>query len=774
MALPDAIYRNAIDLNRFGNKVSTDVSKRFVDICVQSVRQLADLDRRGLGDSYRAARLRSIVAQLEKSLSNWKKFANTNVVRELQGLAGVQAGFIEDQLTKVIPRGMRQNIQVNGIEISPKFAESVVSVDPTKIRSRAVGKQLAAFLGEPTLSDNLGAIMTLPNGNIVQQAFDKIADDSVQLFRRTVQDGLMTGETTPQITRRLLGNSKEGDTANILQMSQKGGIMTTPPINQIRTLVRTSINQVSNNAALSVYRANSDLTKKYRYTATLDSRTTAVCGALDGRVFEYEQGPMPPQHFNCRSTIVPEIDYDNLPFDPPPTGRKRASADGPVSANMDYSKWLYLQPQAVKARILGGGKVPGTNRFEGAFKYFDRLVSNTGDTRQALAKFVRADGSRVSLRELQKRYGKPEKILSRDIIGKKVVAPVAARKAAQDFYSVTSSPTTAVSRGKDIIGGRLEPLDKFRDSYRKQLQRYDGLRLEETLVRKKYNRAWKKSREGFAEDIAEVDSLQKELTKIRNAQKKARAAVLATETQGKLVMKQIREEAIKTTTVTKAEIRKSIDDIKFIGRPESHKKIKEQMEEFGLMFNGAGISKRGKDILGVPNQVKTVRVNPDWRASNSPSNGFSTLVVNDVGIDSFGGNYGKGTVFHEIGHSIEGMSEKNLSMAVAFRNNRVKSMTPVSPKKLKGTITGGYNEAEKVLADSFIYPYAGRPYRRQVTRFNRDKVPSGFDVGDVYDEATEIISMGAEHFIDEAAMFRLYQADPDHFYMMMSLTRTQY
>ena len=64
--------------------------------------------------------------------------------------------------------------------------------------------------------------MTLPNGNIVQQAFDKIADDSVQLFRRTVQDGLMTGETTPQITRRLLGNSKEGATANILQMAQKG------------------------------------------------------------------------------------------------------------------------------------------------------------------------------------------------------------------------------------------------------------------------------------------------------------------------------------------------------------------------------------------------------------------------------------------------------------------------------------------------------------------------------------------------------------------------
>jgi SPP1 gp7 family putative phage head morphogenesis protein len=49
--------------------------------------------------------------------------------------------------------------------------------------------------------------------------------------------------------------------------------------------------------------------KKYRYVATLDSRTSSICAALDGREFEYGKGPMPPQHFNCRSTTVP-IDYD--------------------------------------------------------------------------------------------------------------------------------------------------------------------------------------------------------------------------------------------------------------------------------------------------------------------------------------------------------------------------------------------------------------------------------------------------------------------------------
>ena len=132
----------------------------------------------------------------------------------------------------------------------------------------------------------------------MQQAFNRIAENSVQLFRSSVEDGLLVGESTAQITRRLLGNSKAKDTANILQMAQKGGILTTPPINQVRTLVRTSINQVSNTAALNVYKANSDVTKKYRYVATLDSRTSAVCSALDGRIFTYEDGPKPPQHFN--------------------------------------------------------------------------------------------------------------------------------------------------------------------------------------------------------------------------------------------------------------------------------------------------------------------------------------------------------------------------------------------------------------------------------------------------------------------------------------------
>tara|TARA_A100000172_G_scaffold78673_1_gene64536 strand:- start:275 stop:2560 length:2286 start_codon:yes stop_codon:yes gene_type:complete len=761
MALPDAIFRNAIDLNRYGNKVSTDVAKRFVDICVRSVQELSVLDRRGLGDSYRAARLRSIVAQMEKSLGGWKKYANKHVIKELQGLAKVEAGFIEDQLQKVIPRGIRKNIQVNGVEISPKFAENIVSVDPTKIRSRAVGRQLAGFLGETSLSDAIGANMTLPNGNIVQDAFDKIADGSVQLFRTTVQDGLATGETTPQMTRRLLGNSKENDTANILQMSQKGGLLTTPPINQVRTLVRTSINQVANSAALTVYQANSDITKKYRYTATLDSRTTAVCGALDGRIFDYEKGPKPPQHFNCRSTVVPEIDYENLPFDPPPTARKRATADGPMSADTDYASWLYMQPNKIQAQVLGGQFNKETNKFEGSFRYFQRLAGRD-DPRTALAKFVRADGSRVTLAQLKSRYGKPDNIpIVRIPVAE--VAKVAPRKAAALTYAPTVQPKIAVSRGKDIAGGRLTKLDGYRKDYKKLLRQHTEVREELNGIHGKMNRT---------KDMAKWRALNETRDPLILRKNKLRADIDRIDKQGFQEMFELRKEAIAASSITRSEAREAIGKMKFVGFREGRERIKEELEEFAVMFNGGGIVKNGRKIKGRPNKISTVRV-ANGRAHNAnQGDGTSLIKVPNKSGGYFGEDDAKATLFHEAAHSLEGQSEKNVAMAVAFRNNRAKSLTPVNPKGLKGTISDGYYLREAVIRDTFISPYVGRPYR--TTGRDITKLPKGVDVGEVYDEATEVISMGAEHFSDPENMFRLYQADPEHFFMILSLTRTIY
>ena len=144
---------------------------------------------------------------------------------------------------------------------------------------------------------------------MVTKAFRGIAVDQAERFSQVVRQGLLTGEPTPDIAKRLIGNLQFGERARTVgQLIAAGGQATAVANNQVVALVRTSINQVANTASQQVYEANQDITKRYRYVATLDTRTSSICRALDGREFEYGKGPMPPQHFNCRSTTVPIID----------------------------------------------------------------------------------------------------------------------------------------------------------------------------------------------------------------------------------------------------------------------------------------------------------------------------------------------------------------------------------------------------------------------------------------------------------------------------------
>ena len=395
MSTPESLYRNAIDLNRYSNSVARRIINAYNDIILDSVNQLRLIE--DLEESVKAARLRSIIAQLKESLATWAGDSTELTALELQGLAELQSEFVEEQLKKVLPRGSRDIVRT--VEISPQFAQSVVMTDPTQINVVTLSDDLfAAVYGAPqtySLTAAQGAVITLPNGKIVEKAFRGIAEDQAERFAQVVRQGLLTGEPTQDIARRLVGRLQFGQPAmSVKQLQLAGGQLTNAANHQVITLVRTSINQVANAASQQVYEANQDITKKYRYVATLDSRTSAICRALDGREFEYGKGPKPPQHFNCRSTTVAVIDYDNLPFDPPPRG-KRAAQGGMVPADQSYGQWLAKQPKARKAEALGKSKVA----------YFDKLSAKYGP-RDVIAKLVRDDGSELTLQDLRRRYGK--------------------------------------------------------------------------------------------------------------------------------------------------------------------------------------------------------------------------------------------------------------------------------------------------------------------------------------------------------------------------------
>lgn len=425
MSTPESLYRNAIDLNRYSNSVARPLINAYNDIILDSVNKLRAID--DLDESFKAARLRSIIAQLKESLATWAGDSTGSTALELQGLAELQSEFVEEQLKKALPRGSR-NI-VRSVEVSPQFAQSVVVTDPTQINVVALSDDLfAAVQGAPqtfSLTAAEGAVITLPNGQVVQKAFRGIAEDQAELFAQVVRQGLLTGETTDEIASRLKGKLRYGQPGSVKEIAKKGGQATTVANNQVMALVRTSINQVANAASQQVYEANQDITKKYRYVATLDTRTSAICRALDGREFEYGKGPKPPQHFNCRSTTVAVIDYDNLPFDPPREG-KRAAQGGMVPADQSYGQWLAKpfdketknEHMLRKAEAFGfKGKRQKNEPIDDFYKrvrqspahqqsrYFDRLARKHG-ARDAIAKLVRDDGSELTLQDLRRRYGK--------------------------------------------------------------------------------------------------------------------------------------------------------------------------------------------------------------------------------------------------------------------------------------------------------------------------------------------------------------------------------
>ena len=323
--IPAAFYRNAIDLNRFSNSVSKKLVTSYNNVILKAVEQLEKIEKQPLNErpAYKTARLRSLIKQTKESLNTWADGSVQELISELEGVANVQAGFIEKQIKNSIPKGMTEKIvdeigySVRSVAVSSSFAKSVVNTDPTALNLSVLKSDLAgakAPQGTFKLTAKEGQTITLPNGNTVKKSFRELAAAEAKRLNQVVRTGLLSGTTTPEIVKELVGNLQKDQKGSLSQLLAQGGAVTKRANSQVTTIVRTTVNQVTNTASQAVYKANPDVTEEYRYVATLDSRTSPVCRDLDSQVFKYNQGPVPPQHFGCRSTTVAVVNYKKMGF----------------------------------------------------------------------------------------------------------------------------------------------------------------------------------------------------------------------------------------------------------------------------------------------------------------------------------------------------------------------------------------------------------------------------------------------------------------------------
>ncbi len=201
--------------------------------------------------------------------------------------------------------------------------------------------------------------------------------------------------------RRIKGIVKNGMTQNkaminIAQDVGRSGLLASTV--QLKTLTRTAITETSNFVSNTTYKLNDDVVQGYQYVATLDSRTSLICGRLDGKVYSLDNknAPQPPQHFNCRSTTIPVIKSTNQLLNTDNnrlqkrkiarlTDSRRASINGQVPAKLTYPEWLKTQSNDVKLAVLGSQKRV--------------TVFNSGKVK--FSQFSNKDGKLISLKQLE-------------------------------------------------------------------------------------------------------------------------------------------------------------------------------------------------------------------------------------------------------------------------------------------------------------------------------------------------------------------------------------
>lgn len=297
----ELVVRRAIEQQRLGNALARDeiviLRRAFEDIAAQ----IARLDPTSVAERYRRARLDKIFKQIDSIL---------------QRASSEQYALAKRELAKV---GVHE------------------------------GKRAAAILGTPAAKAPIHPALMRQllthdpiQGKLLREWFTESTDAARRGVKQQLRIGIAEHEDIGTIMRRVRG-------VEIRPGVTRGSDEFTKATRRATAIARTAVNDVSNRAARMTYEANGDITEEYRYVATLDSRTSDICMGLDGQTFRYDDdnAKYPPQHINCRSTIVPIL------LDPVGPKGKRASADGPIPADTNYEEWLKGKDAAFQDEVLG-------------------------------------------------------------------------------------------------------------------------------------------------------------------------------------------------------------------------------------------------------------------------------------------------------------------------------------------------------------------------------------------------------------------------------------
>lgn len=294
----DDLIHWQIKVGRYTNGQTRDILR----LLLASEREIEVAIVKAGRTSFTARRLRALLAEIRTINRAVYSSARDQLAREMMAFAARAAeqatGVLSDQLP---------------VKWSP------VGLSDT---------QLAAIVNTTPISISGSSKL------LVSEIFAKVAAGRESAIIGAVRLGMSQGESVHQIVNRMPWDVSRREMTN---------------------LVHSVVQHTNNEACAATLAVNSEVLNGWIYVATLDSRTCPLCWSQSGKQFPLGEGPIPIRHIKCRCFQAPavktwrELGLDIDEFPP----AMRASANGPVRADISFDEWLRGQPAGVQKDLLG-------------------------------------------------------------------------------------------------------------------------------------------------------------------------------------------------------------------------------------------------------------------------------------------------------------------------------------------------------------------------------------------------------------------------------------
>lgn len=348
----DAVLRHQIGIRRYaGGEI-----KRLIEILERADAELVDKLRK---------KLPQFAEQPHNPRSDrWKEL--------LRGIRALRQALIQEQATAI-----KAQLQA--------FANSESDREWALLQASI---PIEYAFAKPQPSTIRALIDSKPfHGKLLKEWFEQLRQSDQARLIQAVQLGIVQGESTDDIVRRIVGTKAHKFTDGILSITRR----------EATTITRTAINHISNAAREQVWQEpeNAEIISVLIWNSVLDGRTSAICRARDGHAAPTTTtgtippglpkleppGARPPAHLNCRSVMVAYIDgvalVGNRPTITDVRTRKTREIDfrieakrqgrpiqeirrewarnniGSVPANVTYQEFLMRQSDTFQDQVLG-------------------------------------------------------------------------------------------------------------------------------------------------------------------------------------------------------------------------------------------------------------------------------------------------------------------------------------------------------------------------------------------------------------------------------------